>query len=101
MDNTKSISIDSVVSAIYNGTFSKEDRSRISEALSVMRSDDIADAKATFRIGDKVKFTVRKRGWGPRVVTGTVVKKNVKTIHVRPTDGGREWRVTASLLEKA
>lgn len=78
---------------------SKEDRSRISQALRSCFSDDILDAKMEFKIGDKVKFSPRKRNY-PSVIYGVLTRKNVKTFNVRPEHGGREWRVTASVVQK-
>jgi len=97
MSNTK-INIQDVIDFIYNDA-NKTDRSAISQALNVRRNDDILSARMEFKIGDKVKFNVRKRGYA-YTVRGTVVRKNIKTIHVRPAEGGREWRVTASLLQR-
>lgn len=97
-DAKPNITVDDVIRFIRSA--SKDDRRWISSALSEVHNEEIAAARAEFRIGDRVKFTVRKRGWGNRTIRGTVVRKNVKTIHVRPNDGGREWKVTASLLQK-
>lgn len=90
-------SITDVLNFVFSAT--KEDRSRIAQALSSCRNDDILDAKIEFKIGDKVKFEPRKRNF-PRVIYGVLTRKNVKTFNVRPENGGREWRVTASLVQK-
>jgi len=98
MSDIKTTTLNDVLSFIFAGA-TKEDRATIGRALNSCRNDDILTARMEFKIGDKVKFNVRKRGCAYSV-RGTVVKKNVKTIHVRPAEGGREWRVTASLLQK-
>lgn len=97
MNDSKPITLRQVLDFVY--TASKEDRTQIIRALNNARGEEIREARDAFKVGDKVEFTVTKRGWGNTVV-GTVVRKNVKTIHVRPADGSREWKVTASLLRK-
>lgn len=78
---------------------SKEDRTRIAQAIGSCRNDDIMDAKMEFKVGDKVKFNPGKRNY-PFVVYGVLTRKNVKTFNVRPEHGGREWKVTASMVQK-
>jgi len=102
MSDTKSITVHDVLTFVYGA--SQEDRKIIVGALNACHNDDILTARMEFRIGDKVKFETNKRGIR-RTIRGVVTKKNVKTIHVKPTGdsayyGSREWRVTASLLKK-
>jgi hypothetical protein len=89
--------ISEILDFVYSA--SREDRARIQQVLSLCRCDDILTARMQFRVGDWVKFEVKKRGY-KYTVRGIVTQKNVKTIHVRPGDGSREWKVTASLLQK-
>lgn len=91
------VTLSQVLDFIYASSVS--DRKAIGQALNSARNEDIATAKAEFKVGDKVMFRVTKRGY-PRVIRGVIVRKNIKTFHVRPNDGGREWRVTASLVQK-
>lgn len=97
MNDAAKPTLDQVLEFVYRST--KEDRARIQQALSMCRNDDILTARMEFRVGDKVKFDVKKRGY-KYTVRGVVTQKNIKTMHVRPADGGREWKVTASLLQK-
>lgn len=85
-----------VLDFIYNST--PAERKSIAMALNSARDEEIANARAEFRVGDKVMFKVTKRGY-PRTIRGVIVRKNIKTFHVRPNDGGREWKVTASLVQ--
>lgn len=78
---------------------SKEDRREVSETLRYLFEDENAQIKAELRVGDRVSFTPKKRGW-PQVVVGTVVAKRVKRVEVRLDEGGRHWVVTPSLLKK-
>jgi hypothetical protein len=94
---THTVSLQDVLNFIAAST--KEDRARISSTLSYMHMADIDEVKYSLNRGDVVHFNVNKRNY-PRTVTGTVIKINNKTILVKPNDGGRTWRVTASLLKK-
>ncbi len=99
MSNAKpTVTFQDVIEFLYSKA-TKEERQSVSRTLSILRDDDIQSAKMEFKVGDKVKFEPRKRNF-PRVVYGVVTQKNIKTIHVRPEHGGREWKVTASLLER-
>jgi hypothetical protein len=91
------VTLSQVLEFIYQSSIT--DRKAIGQALNSARNEDIATAKAEFKVGDKVMFKVTKRGY-PRVIRGVILRKNIKTFHVRPNDGGREWKVTASLVEK-
>jgi hypothetical protein len=45
-------------------------------------------------IGDLVSFNARAN----HIVVGRVVKINIKTVIVRPNNGGANWKVSPSLL---
>lgn len=97
MSNANPVTLTQVLDFIYKAT--ESERRAIGGALNSRRNDDILSAKMEFRVGDKVMFKVTKRGY-PRVIRGVLTKKNIKTFHVRPNDGGREWKVTASLVQR-
>lgn len=98
-DAKPTVTLTDVLNFIY-GNASKEDRAAISQALNSCRSDDILSARMEFKVGDKVFFEPRKRGF-PRRVYGVITQKNRVTFHVRPEGGyGREWKVTASAVKK-
>ena len=98
MSNANKLSVIEICKALHDMT--REERSTINQTILYLAGREDAEKRDEFRYGDKVKFSPRKRGW-PSVITGTVVKRNVKTIEVRPDNGGRNWRVSASLLSKA
>ncbi len=84
----------------FIGTASLDDRNAIAEELRYRRSELEAEAKQQFRVGDQVEFNPRKRGY-PETVKGVVFSKNPKTIEVKPSGGGRHWRVSPTILRKA
>ena len=96
-DAKTTITLAQVLDFIYEASVSE--RKAIGQVLNSAREEDIANAKAEFRVGDKVMFRVTKRGYS-RTIRGVIVRKNIKTFHVRPNDDGREWKVTASLVQK-
>lgn len=98
MSNAKNISLADVLSFIASAD--RETRRVVNREILAMGNDEDRTKVTEFKYGDKVKFDVRKRGYPP-VITGTVVKRNVKTIEVRPDNGGRHWKVSASLVSKA
>ena len=55
-----------------------------------------SSAQASFRKGDKVRFTSSKG----EVISGTVTRVNQKTVSMRCDDGIHGWRVSPTLLEK-
>lgn len=79
---------------------SQLERESIVQALKNTRSDAIQAVKATIRVGDTVTFTPRRAGY-PTTIAGTVTKVNRTTVVVDAAEGGRPWRVTASLVTKA
>lgn len=98
MSNAKNITLADVLSFI--ATADRDTRRIINRDIIAMGDDEDRTKRDEFKYGDKVKFSPRKRGF-PSVITGTVVKRNIKTIEVKPDNGGRNWRVSASLLSKA
>jgi len=98
MSNAKNITLYEVLEFIRMSD--REVRRAVNREILALGNDDDRAKVAEFKYGDKVKFTVRKRGYPP-VIFGTIVKRNVKTIEVKPDNGGRNWKVSASLLSKA
>jgi len=56
------------------------------------------EAWRSLKVGDKVKFFSRKQGI---TVRGHISRFLTKNVEVQPEKGGRPWRCTPSLLEKA
>lgn len=96
MSNAK-VTLAQVLEFCYSASVAE--RNSISQALNAARNDDILTARMEYKVGDKVKFDVKKRGYA-YTVRGVITQKNVKTFHVRPNDGGREWKVTASVVTR-
>ena len=67
------------------------------EAMKIRHKMLQKHAIAQFNLGTKVSFT-DKRG---NVVSGTVLKRNPKTIHVLADVTGTTWRVSPGLLRAA
>jgi hypothetical protein len=99
MNNAKNITLADVLAFIASSD--RETRRAVNREIIAMADDEERAARDEFRIGDKVKFSVRKRPYFGRVITGVVVRRNIKTIEVKPDGGGRNWKVAASLLSKA
>lgn len=97
MSNAKNITLSDVLSFIASAD--RETRRVVNREIIALGNDEDRTARDDFKYGDKVKFSPRKRGYPP-VITGTIVKRNIKTIEVRPDNGGRNWKVSASLLSK-
>jgi hypothetical protein len=97
MSNAAKPTLAQVLEFIHNAP--KEERNAIGRALSACRNDDILTARMEYRVGEKVKFEPRKRGY-PRFIYGTISQKNIKTFVIRPESGDRDWKVTASLVQK-
>ena len=60
-----------------------------------------AFAKSRFSIGDTIEFTSSRTGYN---ITGTIMKKNPKTVEVRVRGAGmcdsQLWRVPPTMLRK-
>ncbi len=98
MSNAKNITLSDVLSFIASAD--RETRRVVNREILAMGNEDDRAKVSEFKYGDKVKFEPRKRGY-PSVITGTIVKRNIKTIQIRPDNGGPVWRVSASLVSKA
>ena len=70
---------------------------RVVDRIKMKRSLKSAEKARSIQVGDKVQFKSKKGG----VIKGVVTKVNRKTIDIREDDNSfRNWRVTASLVEK-
>jgi len=99
MSNAKNITLAEVLEFIRMSD--RDVRRAVNREILAMGEDEDRAKRDEFRYGDKVKFTVNKKPFYGRTITGTVVKRNIKTIEVKPDGGGRNWRVSAGLLSKA
>ncbi len=98
-DQVASITLADVLEFVRNAD--QKTRRAINQEICYQFDAENREAREGFKYGDKVKFTVNKRPHFGRTFTGTVVKRNVKTIEVKPDSGGRNWRVSAAMLSKA
>jgi hypothetical protein len=97
MSNAKKLTVRDVLDFLSGAP--KEDRSIINKHILFLSNSENQIAKTDFKYGDKVSFEPKKRHH-PRVITGTVVKRNTKMIVVKPDNGGPMWRVQPVMLKK-
>ncbi len=99
MSNAKNITLSDVIAFIASAD--RATRRIVNQHILDMGKEEDRAAIDTFRYGDKVKFVVNKRPYYGSAIVGTIVKRNQKTVEVKPDGGGRNWKVSASLLNKA
>lgn len=99
MSNAKNITLSEVLEFIRMSD--RNVRRALNREIVALGDDEDRAKRDEFKYGDKVKFTVNKRPYYGQTITGTIVKRNIKTIEVKPDSGGRNWKVSASLLSKA
>ncbi len=69
---------------------------QVVEAIKLKRTHLARQVTRSVMIGDIVSF----EGRGGRMVSGKVTKVNPKTIIVKDTNSGIQWKVSASLVTK-
>ncbi len=89
------MNIQTINTAIINGTWANEDLMSIMDAIKFKRKLLTERTKAQLRVGDNVNFTSTRTGQN---VTGTVVKIAIKYVTVRTIQG--LWKVPANMLNK-
>ena len=96
MDNVTRNSLQNIM----NGLTAK-DVKEVNEMLREVISRSNYIAKGNFCIGDTVEFTSSRTGYN---ITGTIMKKNPKTVEVRVRGAGmcdsQLWRVPPTMLRK-
>lgn len=85
-----------IQAALVTGSFSTTEIQAIIQAVNYASKRVREAAKASFRVGDAVKWTNTRSGIQ---MTGRVVKISVKNIRVETPTG--MWIVGATLLQKA
>ena len=76
------------------------DKDELNRVVAAVKSQRTYLARTTTRklmVGDIVGFDARTRGY----ITGRVVKVNPKTVLVKDSTTGTQWKVSAALLEPA
>jgi ribosomal protein L35AE/L33A len=89
------MNIQTINTAIINGTWANEDLMSMMDAIKFKRKLLTERTKAQLRVGDNVNFTSTRTGQN---VTGTVVKIAIKYVTVRTVQG--LWKVPANMLTK-
>jgi hypothetical protein len=89
------MNIQTINTAIINGTWANEDLLSMMDAIKFKRKLLTERTKATLAIGDNVNFTSTRTGQN---VTGVVVKIAIKYVTVRTVQG--LWKVPANMLTK-
>ena len=70
---------------------------RVAQAIKLQRTYNARTATRSLMVGDIVGFDAKTRGY----ITGRVTKVNSKTVLVKQSSTGVQWKVTATLLEPA
>ena len=70
---------------------------RVVKAVKSQRTFNARQVTRKLLVGDIVGFDARTRGY----ITGRVVKVNPKTVLVKDSTTGTQWKVSAALLEPA
>jgi uncharacterized protein YkvS len=76
---------------------SNEELNQVIEAFKLQRTYLARTATRKLMVGDIVGFDAKTRGY----ITGRVTKINTKTVAVKCSKTGINWKVTASALETA
>jgi len=87
--------VQTAITAIRNMT--SDELNQVGQAIKLQRTYNARTATRSLMVGDIVGFDAKTRGY----ITGRVTKINTKTVAVRCSKTGTQWKVTATLLEPA
>jgi len=87
--------VQTAITAIRNMT--SDELNQVAEAIKLQRTYNARTATRSLMVGDIVGFDAKTRGY----ITGRVVKVNTKTVAVKCSKTGTQWKVSATLLESA
>ena len=87
--------VQTAITAIRNMT--SDELNQVAEAIKLQRTLNARTATRSLMVGDIVGFDAKTRGY----ITGRVTKVNIKTVTVRCSKTGTQWKVSATLLEPA
>ena len=87
--------VQTAITAIRNMT--NDEINQVVEAIKLQRTFNARTATRSLMVGDIVGFDAKTRGY----ITGRVTKVNSKTVVVKQSSTGVQWKVTATLLEPA
>jgi len=88
--------VQTAIQAIRNIKSSQE-LDQLIEAFKLQRTYLARQSARSLMVGDIVGFDAKSRGY----ITGRVTKINRKTVLVKDSRTGTQWKVTASILEPA
>ena len=74
-----------------------EELNRVVAAVKAQRTHNARSVTRKLLVGDVVGFDAKTRGY----ITGRVLKVNPKTVLVKDSRTGTQWKVAAALLEPA
>lgn len=86
--------VQTAITAIRN--MNNDEINQVVEAIKLQRTFNARTATRSLMVGDTVSFDARTRG----VITGKVLKINLKTVQVRCDRTQGLWKVTASALKQ-
>ncbi len=89
------MNIQTINTAIINGTWANEDLMSMMDAIKFKRKLLTERTKASLAIGDNVNFTSTRTGQN---FTGVVIKIAIKYVTVRTVQG--LWKVPANMLTR-
>lgn len=75
----------------------RDELDQVAEAINLQRTFLARETTRRLRVGDIVGFDAKTRGY----ITGRVTKINQKTVAVKCSRTGTQWKVSAGLLEPA
>ena len=87
--------VQTAITAIRN--MNSAELNQVAEAIKLQRTYNARTATRKLLVGDIVGFDAKSRGY----ITGRVVKVNPKTVLVKDSASGTQWKVSATLLESA
>ena len=79
------------------GRMDKAELNQVAEAIKLRRTGLSRSVTRKLMVGDIVGFDAKTRGY----ITGRVTKVNTKTVAVKCSKTGTQWKVSATLLEPA
>ena len=87
--------VQTAITAIRN--MNSAELNQVAEAMKLQRTYNARTATRSLMVGDIVGFDAKTRGY----ITGRVTKVNSKTVVVKQSSTGVQWKVSAALLEPA
>ena len=87
--------VQTAITAIRN--MDRDELNQVAEAINLQRNFLTTQTAKRLMVGDVVGFDAKTRGY----ITGRVTKVNRKTVLVKDSRTGTQWKVAAGLIEPA